>query len=84
MSLIKYNEEFNSFIQQNNNICQDMRQRLMIQRSDALFLLTLMNEYSFTPAALHFAIGQINELIVYLVEDMTANLKQRLEIILAK
>ena len=75
MSLIKCNEEFHSFIQQNNNICQDMRQTLMMQRSDALFLLTLTNVYSFTPAALDFAIGQINEIVGYLVEAETKNRK---------
>ena len=76
LSSTERNEDNHSFIQQENNISQDMDQKIMVQRSAALFLLTLKEQYSVTQAALDFAIQQIKGMVVYLVEDTKANQKE--------
>ena len=79
LSSTEHYEDNHSFIQQENNICRDMDHKIMVQRSAALFLLTLKERYSVTQTALDFAIQQIKGMVGYLVEDMKANLKERFE-----
>lgn len=50
-----------------------------LQRSAAIFLLTLKERYEITQSALNFAVGQVQQMITYAVEDMQTTIKQHLQ-----
>ena len=48
------------------------------QKSAALFILTLKERYCITQVALDFAIGQVKEMVGYIMDDVKLNLQQQL------
>lgn len=49
-----------------------------VQRSAALFLLTLKERYEITQTALDFAVGQVHQMVTYIVEDIQASVEEHL------
>ena len=49
-----------------------------LQRSAALFLLTLKEKYEITQSALNFAVGQVQQMVAFAVEDTRISMKEHL------
>ena len=51
----------------------------MAQRSAALFLLTMKEKFCLTQVALDFAVGQVRQMVGYLMEDIKSKLTEELK-----
>ena len=49
-----------------------------LARSAALFLITLKEKYALTQSAIDFAVGQVNEIVTYVAEDLKASVESAL------
>ena len=48
----------------------------LLQRSAALFLLTLKEKYKLPQTAVDFSVGQVQHMVMYALEDMKAAMQQ--------
>ena len=55
---------------------QAQAHQICLQRSAVLFLLTLKENYEIIRSALNFAVGQVQQVVAFTVEDIQTSIKE--------